>query len=98
MKAWHWTIWAIGWCTTLAMIAGIPFLKGGPRWYETVFLISAAYCIVARAAAAYVRRSRRVPEGELWLRALATARFGFLVVIAVVVVTAGLVLIGLATK
>jgi hypothetical protein len=98
MKAWHWTIWAIGWCTTLAMIVGIPFLKGGPDWYEPVFLVAAGYCIVARAAASYVRRGRRVPDGELWLRALATARIGFLVVIAVAVVMAGLVLIGLATK
>ncbi len=99
MKAWHWAIWGIGWCATLAMIVGIPVLKGGPDWYAPILIVAAGYCLAARAAMAYLRRtSRGVPAREMWLRALATARVGFLVVVAIVVVTAGIFLLGLVAK
>jgi hypothetical protein len=90
----------IGWFATLAMLAGIPFLKSsGPDWYWSVFAIAAGYCLVARAAAAYMRRTgREIPSRQAWLRAFSTARVGFLVVVAVAVVMAGIVALGLATK
>ncbi len=99
MRAQHWVIWVTGWFATLAMVAGIPFLKGGPDWYWSVFVIAAGYCLAARAAAAYVRRTgRQVPDRQAWLRAFSTARVGFLIVIAVAVVMAGIGVLALATK
>jgi hypothetical protein len=99
MRTQHWVIWVIGWLATLAMVAGIAFLKGGPDWYASVFVIAASYCIAARAAMAYVRRTRRqVPTREAWLHALSAARVGFLVVIAVAVVMAGIGVLALAAK
>ena len=99
MRALHWVVWVTGWFATFAMVAGIPFLKGGPDWYWSVFVVAAGYCLVARVAAAYVRRTgRETPSRQAWLRAFSTARVGFLIVIAVAVVTTGIGLLALATR
>ena len=99
MKPQHWLVWSIGWLASLAMIVGIPAVKGGPDWYPTVFAIAAGYCILGFGAATYLRRAKRqFPARAAWLRAFSAARLGFLVVIAFVVVLAGIGVLGVMAR
>jgi hypothetical protein len=85
----QWFLWALGCVASIVVLSAFAFGKGAPSWYPPLFLVAAAYCLVATGFAVRFRRMTRMGNDRASsAEALSTAELGFVALVGIVVVFA----------